>query len=79
MEDSDLAFDHAHCIINAYEKLKERLLISDMAYNILGGVFSLAAMKELYDTVFQKSWPTTDLAALKTVERKSGNLFTWCL
>ncbi|MEI6100583.1 MAG: NUDIX hydrolase [Eubacteriales bacterium] len=77
IDDSDLAFDHASGIINAYEKLKERLLISEIAYSLLGRVFKLEDMKALYDTVFQKSWQLDELAALKILERKSANLFTW--
>ncbi len=74
---SDLAFDHAHCIINAYEKLKERLLVSDIAYNVLGRVFPIKDLKELYDAVFQKSWSAEELACLKILEKRSGGQFTW--
>ena len=77
MDASDLSFDHAHCIINAYEKLKERLLISDIAYSILGRVFKLEDLKALYDTVFQKSWTIEELTCLKILERKSKGQFTW--
>jgi ADP-ribose pyrophosphatase len=77
IDNSDLAFDHANCIINAYDKLKERLLISDFAYNILGRVFTLKDLKNLYDTVFQKSWTKDELECLKIVEKKSKALLTW--
>ena len=39
-DDSDLAFDHAHCIVDAYGRLKERLLYSDFAYGVLDGPLS---------------------------------------
>lgn len=77
IDDSDLAFDHANCIVSAYEKLKERLLISDFAYNILGRVFTLKDFKKLYDAVFQKSWTMEELSCLKILEKRSKELYTW--
>lgn len=76
-DDSDLAFDHAHCIIDAYEKLKERLLCSDFAYGVLGPRFELAQMKQLYDAVFLKSWPMAELAALKNIEATGDGKYGW--
>jgi ADP-ribose pyrophosphatase YjhB (NUDIX family) len=76
-DDSDLAFDHAHCIIDAYEKLKERLLCSDIAYGILGRTFDLARMKKLYDAVFLKKWTAGELAALKIIEVTGDGKYGW--
>lgn len=76
-DDSDLAFDHAHCIIDTYEKLKERLLCSDFAYGILGRTFTLAEMKKLYDAAFLKNWPKEELAALKMIEKAGEGTYTW--
>lgn len=79
LDDSDLAFDHAHCIINAYEKLKERLLYSDLAYGLIGKVFELAEMKKLYDTVFQKNWNIDELARLKILEKVDQSKYSFIM
>lgn len=76
-DDSEIAFDHAHCVIHAYEKLKERLLISDFAYGVLGRIFSLNDMKTLYDTVFRKDWGIKELAGLQILEQLPGGRYTW--
>ena len=75
LDDSGIAFDHAHCIINAYEKLKERMLIGDTAYGILGRSFTAEKLKDLYDTVFQKNWPLNELTRLKIFEKNSDGNF----
>ncbi len=79
LDDSDLAFDNAHFIINAYEKLKERLLCSDMAYELIGKVFELTEMKKLYDTVFQKNWNTDELARLRMLEKAEKDRYTFVM
>jgi ADP-ribose pyrophosphatase YjhB (NUDIX family) len=76
-DDSDLAFDHAHCIMDAYGRLKERLLCSDFAYGVLGRTFELGEMKKLYDAVFLKSWPLSQLAQLKMIEEVGGGKYGW--
>ena len=77
IDDSDLAFDHAHCIIDAYARLKERLLSSDLAYGILGRTFELRAMKQLYDAVFMKNWTEEKLEALGNIEKIGAGRYTW--
>lgn len=79
LDDSELAFDHAHCIINAYEKLKERLLCSDLAYGLIGKVFDIAEMKKLYDTVFLKNWNTDELARLRMLEKAGQNKYSFIM
>jgi hypothetical protein len=77
IDTSDLSFDHAHCIIDAYEKLKDRLLCSDFAYGILGRTFRAADMKKLYDAAFLKSWDPSGLAKLRAVEETGDGRLTW--
>jgi ADP-ribose pyrophosphatase YjhB (NUDIX family) len=77
IEDSDLAFDHAQCIIDTYGKLKERLLHSDFAYGILEPSFGFADMKKIYDAVFLKSWTAEELAALKIIEETGDGKYGW--
>ncbi len=77
IDDSDLAFDHAHSIVDTYERLKARLLCSDFAYGVLGRTFTLAEMKKLYDAVFLKSWPEEELAQLKMIEKAGSGQYGW--
>ena len=79
LDDSEIAFDHAHCIIDAYEKLRERLLCSDLAYELLGRKFELSEMKKLYDVVFMRNWNIEELAKLKMVEKKEDGRYSWIM
>jgi 8-oxo-dGTP diphosphatase len=79
LDGSDLAFDHAHCIINAYEKLKERLLCGDFAYGLIGKAFDIAEMKKLYDTVFMKNWSVDELAQLRILEKIGPNKYSFVM
>lgn len=51
----ELAFDHNHIIIKALDALRDKLLRSNIAFELLPEKFSLGQLQKVYETILGKS------------------------
>jgi len=77
VDDAGMAFDHAKVAVYAFWRLKDRLLHSDMAYQVLPKEFSLDELKALFYSVFFEDAEKIEYEKLPYVRRLSNGNYTY--
>ena len=51
---SDLAFDHPKAIISGMERLKNKIMYTDIVFNMMGEYFTLGELQQVYEVILGK-------------------------
>ena len=54
VENNDLAFDHALVILSGIERLKNKIMYTDIVFNMMHQEFTLGEMKQVYEVILNK-------------------------
>lgn len=73
-EQGVMAFDHGEAVVKSVLALQERLLHTDIAYNIWNGEFSLEELRQLYSAAFIERF---DYVKIPHLQRLPSGKFTF--
>ncbi|MGM9877227.1 MAG: NrtR DNA-binding winged helix domain-containing protein [Bacilli bacterium] len=51
---SDIAFDHPKAIISGIERLKNKIMYTDIVFNMMGEYFTLGELQQVYEVILGK-------------------------
>ena len=54
LENNDLAFDHALVILSGIERLKNKILYTDIVFNMMPKEFTLGELQQVYEVILDK-------------------------
>ena len=52
--ESDLAFDSAKAILSGMERLKNKIMYTDIVFNMMGNYFTLGELQQVYEVILGK-------------------------
>jgi ADP-ribose pyrophosphatase YjhB (NUDIX family) len=52
--ESNLAFDHAKTILSGMERLKNKIMYTDIVFNMIGEYFTLGELQQVYEVILGK-------------------------
>ena len=54
VENNDLAFDHTVVILSGIERLKNKIMYTDIVFNMMPQEFTLGELKQIYEVILNK-------------------------